>query len=287
MNERPIPIVIDTDFGGDPDDAVALSYALACPELEIRAIISADEYQSDHRARALTSFLQASGKSIPVFAGADLGNTRLFFLEKDVDRRLTINALTPTQSIKPILAKLAQDQGQYLSIGGLTNLAKLHHDFPELIKQLKITIMGGAIHYRKPGMAEHNVRLDLSAARTIFNSDLNTSWVLSDHTFVEELKVQKGHALYTYFASSEKPSNQMVHRNLDNFFEKLFPDSRLHDPLAVSSVFLPTVKFERKSLQFSEKGEFNESDTGRAIKVSQSVDYSQFWTDITSKFGIK
>ena len=32
---EPIPVVIDTDIGADPDDALVLSLALAAPELEV------------------------------------------------------------------------------------------------------------------------------------------------------------------------------------------------------------------------------------------------------------
>ena len=34
----PIPIIIDTDIGGDVDDALALALALQSPELDVKAI---------------------------------------------------------------------------------------------------------------------------------------------------------------------------------------------------------------------------------------------------------
>jgi hypothetical protein len=34
----PIPVVIDTDIGADPDDALALVLALASPEVDVRGV---------------------------------------------------------------------------------------------------------------------------------------------------------------------------------------------------------------------------------------------------------
>ena len=66
----PIPIVIDTDIGADPDDALALVLALASPEVDVRGvtIVSGDVAW---RAWIATRLLGLAGRSdIPVFLGA-------------------------------------------------------------------------------------------------------------------------------------------------------------------------------------------------------------------------
>ena len=65
----PIPIVIDTDVGDDPDDALALMLALASPEVDVRGvtIVSGDVAW---RARIATRLLGMAGRSdVPVFLG--------------------------------------------------------------------------------------------------------------------------------------------------------------------------------------------------------------------------
>ena len=65
----PIPIVIDTDVGADPDDALALILALASPEVDVRGvtIVSGDV---SWRARIATRLLGMAGRSdVPVFLG--------------------------------------------------------------------------------------------------------------------------------------------------------------------------------------------------------------------------
>ena len=57
-----IPIVIDTDVGADPDDALALILALASPEVDVRGvtIVSGDV---SWRARIATRLLGIAGRS--------------------------------------------------------------------------------------------------------------------------------------------------------------------------------------------------------------------------------
>lgn len=69
---QPIPVIIDTDFGADIDDAFALGLAFVSPELEVVAITTVgggndfDPYvgqrkdRDDHRAWMLTRFLTQS-----------------------------------------------------------------------------------------------------------------------------------------------------------------------------------------------------------------------------------
>jgi inosine-uridine nucleoside N-ribohydrolase len=66
---RPIPVVLDTDIGGDIDDALGLALVLASPELELRAVttVSGD---TSLRARIAARMMQAAGRpDIPLGRG--------------------------------------------------------------------------------------------------------------------------------------------------------------------------------------------------------------------------
>lgn len=64
---RPIPIVIDTDIGADPDDAMALAFAAASPETDILGATVVDG-DVDLRARLAARILVMAGRAdIPVF----------------------------------------------------------------------------------------------------------------------------------------------------------------------------------------------------------------------------
>ena len=69
-------MIIDTDVGGDSDDAIALATAaFAVPELAL--VITTDEY-GGQRARFARHFLDLLGRDdIAVVTGADLGKRRI------------------------------------------------------------------------------------------------------------------------------------------------------------------------------------------------------------------
>jgi pyrimidine-specific ribonucleoside hydrolase len=283
--QHPIPVVIDTDFGGDPDDAIALVYALNCPELDIRAIITSDEYRRNRRALLLRQWLRSANYHIPVFSGRDLENTNLFLLDDLIqDDCDDVPDIFGNRRIETILIELAKCRGHYVSIGGLSNLRYLYETFPNLWRSIRTTIMGGAINYHRAGAIEHNIGLDVESAQLIFESQENMRWILSDRTFVPKLSVSTTHRLYSFFANNKKGFfYSTVHANMDRFFHAFYPDSRMHDPLTVSSLFLPTVKFTAREIAFTPMGEFLPAAHGRSTLVSSSADYDLFWSDVYVK----
>lgn len=280
--QKKIPVIIDTDFGGDPDDAVALVYALCSPELDIRAIITSDEYKTNHRARLIQQWLKTDGYKIPVFSGYDLGNTDLFLLDDLVNSDDEVPSIFESDELKKILTRLAEDNGQYVSIGGLSNLSYLHESLPEVWSSIQTTIMGGAVHYHRQGAIEHNVGLDVESARKIFESEQKNRWVLSDHTFVPELAIDATHRLYSYFAGKDDFFHNLVHVNMDRFFLAFYPDSRMYDPFTISTLFLPTVAFSPQKMEMNKNCEFVPDQTGTSVNVSTSANYASFWLDIDS-----
>ena len=75
MLQSKIPVILDTDIGGDPDDVFALNLLLNSQEVAIKLIVTADEHE-DHRARFARQFVLAAGHDIPVVSGASLGRSK-------------------------------------------------------------------------------------------------------------------------------------------------------------------------------------------------------------------
>src|SRR5262245_11496807 len=81
---HPVPIILDTDIGGDPDDAVAVAFAARrVPELAL--VVTTDERRGQ-RACFARRFLDLLGRpDVAVIVGRDLGNTRWFVVDDLLD----------------------------------------------------------------------------------------------------------------------------------------------------------------------------------------------------------
>ncbi|MBM3497119.1 MAG: nucleoside hydrolase [Armatimonadetes bacterium] len=73
---RRIPVILDTDIGGDIDDTWALCMLLRCPELDVRLVVS-DAGNATYRARILAKLLEVYERTdIPVGVGIPPGDER-------------------------------------------------------------------------------------------------------------------------------------------------------------------------------------------------------------------
>src|SRR6267143_638228 len=75
LEEKTMPrkVVIDTDFGTDADDAIAVALAMASDEIEVQAFTVVGR-QSIYRKKMLEDFLSSLGDDCavpPVYAGWD------------------------------------------------------------------------------------------------------------------------------------------------------------------------------------------------------------------------
>ena len=69
-------VILDTDIGGDPDDAFALLFALNSPELTLDLVVTNDENEGNRARFAKEWMMMMQCWYVPVVAGVDLGNTR-------------------------------------------------------------------------------------------------------------------------------------------------------------------------------------------------------------------
>lgn len=66
---QPIPVILDTDIGGDIDDTWALAMLLKSPELDLRLVVT-DTGDTRYRARVAAKLLEVAGRTdVPVGVG--------------------------------------------------------------------------------------------------------------------------------------------------------------------------------------------------------------------------
>ncbi|MGW0252106.1 nucleoside hydrolase [Nocardia goodfellowii] len=243
---RATPVIIDTDVGGDPDDAIALiCAAIAVPELAL--VITSDEYRGE-RSRLARYLLDLVGRrDVPVVSGAQLSDTRYWIGDGLVPEEIPAQPRTVTRSVNEICAATTGPI-RWVGMGPLTNLAHLVAANPELADRLVITQTGGAINYREPSRASHNFRLDPESAITIVHRAANLQLVISDVTTNDSIAIRPGDDFCLRLTKPEAPQwAAVLHQVLDLWFTSFHPYTHQHDPLTLTAgLRLPFVTFTRQ-----------------------------------------
>ena len=267
----PIPIVIDTDIGADPDDALALVLALASPEVDLRGvtIVSGDV---ELRARMAARLLGMAGRAdIPVVRGLSRsldpkGASTMLGIEGrgllDVDYwgpEATISSddapswLVETSKLAPF---------HLVAIGPLSNVAAAVQLDPSFADRLLgLTIMGGLLDERalppawrraageSPSAAswpDYNTTCDPAAALVCARAGVPTTWVPIEVTLHAPLRRAGRDRL-----PADSPLGAALGRMVDVWAKEWFrptlpagdrsriPDAVafLHDPLALAALF--------------------------------------------------
>jgi purine nucleosidase len=176
-------IIIDTDIGGDIDDAFAVGLALHSPEFQILGISSA--WGDTHlRARLLSRLLKETGRTdIPVA----MGITKHPAGKLDMLSQAAYAEGGPADENYPkavdfLLDQIRRHPGEItlIAIGPETNLgAAIDLDAATFRKLKRIVLMGGSVYrgysqfnYGKTHGPdpEWNILCDIQAARKVFSS---------------------------------------------------------------------------------------------------------------------
>jgi purine nucleosidase len=242
---RPAPIVLDTDIGGDIDDAFALALVLASPELDLRAVttVSGD---TQARARIAAKMLwQAGRRDVPVAAGET--GSQLDISQASWAEGFTSPALQAESAVELMKAEVDRGGGEtvLVAIGPLTNIAGFLKRYPESKPKIKeIVLMGGSIargYYPHSGpTAEYNISADVAASQAVFSSGVPI--VMAPLDVTARLQFDEGHRQRLF--AHHTPVIDAVHA-LYELWAKATPalggTPTLHDPMAVSLLIHQTL----------------------------------------------
>jgi len=179
MSSAKIPVILDTDIGGDIDDTWALVMMLNAPELDIRMVVS-DSGNTVYRARLLAKLLEIAGRTdIPVAVGieqeSDGPRERQagWLGDYDLDRYPGTVHADGVRALVDCL-RTSPDPVTLIAIGPVPNIAKALHLAPEIAPRTTFVGMHGSIdrqHQGKPGaIAEYNVVQDIPACQAVFTA---------------------------------------------------------------------------------------------------------------------
>jgi len=260
-------ILIDTDIGGDVDDALAVALALNAPGVQI-AGITLVYMDNIWRQGVLEALLNVYGRrDIPVVRGA----------EKPLIGQWTLNSHTwqppnpaDNTAAEFIIRQCDADPDLILvPIGPLTNIAAAMAAAPRIAHNRKIVLMGGA-----PGQprAEWNILCDPEAAAMVLTSGADIKLVGLNVTEQCQFTPEEVAA----FARGGETA-RYLHQLMEKFVQDYHYLPILHDPLAMASLIDPTVlTFEPQQLLVEltgthTRGQLISAPHGAKINVATQV----------------
>lgn len=287
------PLVLDSDIGGDPDDAFAVAAAaLASPDL--RLVVTADETGGDQgagqRARFARHLLDLTGRpEVPVTAGISRGPTRYYCVEGLAPAAVGAQDSDFVAAVRDVADRYPGPL-RWAGLGPMSNLALLLERAPELAGRLHITQMGGAFRYRDPDRAEHNIRLDVAAARAVLSAATvqtvpGLEFVCSDVTFRPETTITTDSRLYEALSQPGAPAwARLLAAHTGRWFAAFHPGSCQADALTLTAALgLPFVDSDRVEVTMDEAGRTTPGAGGAKVWWSTGADYAAFsrWLEDT------
>ncbi len=170
-------IHLDTDLGGDTDDACALAMMLGWSGVEITGITTVAD-PGGRRAAYVAYLLHLAGRDeIPLAAGAEVSSTTLGRADPVDDERHWPADIAPRPSppgaALDLLGRSLDAGATLVAIGPYTNLALLEISCAGSLAREPVVVMGGWVHQPPPGLPQlgpdmdFNVQWDTRAAEVV------------------------------------------------------------------------------------------------------------------------
>jgi inosine-uridine nucleoside N-ribohydrolase len=188
-------LIIDNDFGGDPDGLFQLAHHLLSPTMEIRGVIASQNYGA--------GFYGLSGATAPARdLAAELVKTmglaeHVQVLEGAPASLGDIDIPSPSAAADLIVREAMRDDVKsplYVACGaGLTNLASAYLVEPRIGPRLRLIWIGGPEHEGlatpPPGKrrVEYNLGIDRVAAQVVFNRSDIPVWQIPRDAYRQAL----------------------------------------------------------------------------------------------------
>jgi len=281
-----IPVILDTDIGGDIDDTWALALLLKCPELDLKMVVT-DTGDTVYRAKIAAKLLEVAKRTDvqvaigikqkghgkpqgPWVADYDLakypgkvhddGVAALVEAIMTAPQPLTLICIGPVPNIKAALAKQ-----------------------PEIAKKARFVGMHGSIRKGYNGgpkpQPEYNVKQDAKACQAAFTAAWPMVITPLDTCGIVRLRGDK----YRKVAESDDPIAKAVIENYriwwkahnPNKPEKIDASSVLFDTVAVYLTFsTDLLNMERLNIVVTDDGFTREDPKGKAMDCAMS------WKDL-------
>jgi len=176
---NPVPVILDTDIGGDIDDTWALAFLLRCPELDLR-LVTTGTGDTEYRARIVARLLETAGRTdVPVAPGIGAGSDGPREKQKhwvEDYRLLDYPGMVHRDGVRALVDCImgSPEPVTLVSIGPAANIRAALRMEPRIAGKARFVGMFGSLRYAHEGkegaIAEYNVVQDIPAAQAVFSA---------------------------------------------------------------------------------------------------------------------
>ena len=306
MSKPRMRLIIDNDFGGDPDGLFQLAHHVLSPSVEIRGIIgsffpegkffgeSGSAARACRVARELLSVM-ADADRLSVYEGAPAGLPDLATPVVSQGATALIREAMRSDSDLPL----------YVVCGaGLTDIASAYLVEPAIARRLTLIWIGGPEY---PGGAsgqglpqwEYNLAIDLKAAQVVFNHSDIPLWQIPRDTYRQALlsdaelqhRVRPQGRTGRFLADKIEWVKQTAKAHGLHLGETyVLGDSPLVLLTALQSAFDPdpcsSVYIERPAPLIGDAGLYEQNPSARAIRVYTRLDTRLLFEDFFQKLEL-
>lgn len=298
-------VIIDNDFGGDPDGLFQLVHHLLSPSVEIRGIIGSHLKPGDFFDKSNVTATNATkkiqevlgimklGKTFPVFQGSNVGLENDSVPQKSDAAEAIVKEAMRNDTKLPL----------YVVCGaGLTDLASALLLEPKIANRLTLIWIGGPEYTDlappPPGYTslEYNLGIDIKAGQVVFNKSTVPVWQVPRSSYrqilmpyaslITKVKTQ-GKIGEFLIASLERLMKAAAHNNFHLGETYVIGDSPLVLLTALQSSFeadpSSSEYVQRPSPLINNQGLYEVNTKGRNIRVYTKLDSYLLLDDFYSK----
>jgi hypothetical protein len=235
-----LPLILDAEFGGEPDAVLALMLAAIIPNLGL--VLTGNDHDG-HRARFARLLLdELCRPRVRVVAGSGVRADGLWTADGLVPDDVPAQSTDVVGAVAEFLNRF-DGKVAWAGLGRPTNVARALSEIPSAAQRLVVTHVTSA-HGFTDDWADHRVDADLPAVATLLESGADLRLVPGMVGRDPRGAVTRDHPCYEIMARRDDPVCLLVRRHMDQWFETVRPDfdvqSQMTMTLALDLAFLRT-----------------------------------------------
>lgn len=280
-NGSKIPVILDTDIGGDIDDTWALALMLKSPELDVK-LITTDTGNTTYRAKIVAKMLEIAKRTdIPIGIGIHLddneGGQADWVKDYDLSSYPGVIYQDGVQAIIDTIMN-SKEPITLICIGPLPNISAALERQPEIAKRAKFVGMHGSIRKGYGGSdtasAEYNVAAYPKECQKVFTAEWDMTITPLDTCGLVMLKGEK-------FQKVVQSSDPLAKAVIENYYiwSKNVPDrsSVLFDTVAIYLAFSQKLLImEKLGIRVTDDGYTVIDDNAKVINCATA------WKDLSA-----